>query len=192
MPRLLLVFSAALYVGCSPAGNEETGSSDAGPPPPLVFTPGPDLKRLTITADPARVPDVSFTDARGDERQLSDFRGQAMVLNFWATWCAPCIHEMPSLDRLEQTKGGDDFVVLVMSNDRAGANVVDPFFEEVGLTALDKYYDPRSELARAMGVTGLPTTIVIDANGYERARLQGPAEWDSQDAKALVSAVLGK
>lgn len=190
MPRLLLVLSAALYVGCAPAGNEETGVGDAGPPPALAFTPSGTLEKFTVTEAPARLTDMPFTDAEGYERRLSDFQGQTILLNFWATWCAPCVHEMPSLDRLEQAKGGRDFIVIAMSNDRGGANVVDPFYEETGLTALGKYYDPRGELGRALGVTGLPTTILIDKNGYERGRLQGPAEWDSPEAKSLVDAVV--
>ena len=197
VPRLLLVFSAALYVGCGPAGNEETGSAQrSGPPTALDFTPSGTLEKFVVSEAPVRLTgeaaDTVFTDSGGNERRLRDFEGQAVLLNFWATWCAPCIHEMPSLDRLEQAKGGDDFIVIAMSNDRGGANVVDPFYEETGLTALGKFFDPRRELGRALEVTGLPTTILIDKNGYERGRLMGPAEWDAPEAKALVDAVVGE
>ena len=117
---------------------------------------------------------------------MGDLKGRFVLLNFWATWCAPCKQEMPALERLQVLRGGDDFIVVAMSNDREGTNAVTPYFDEAGFTALEKFYDPKGNLTRALGVTGLPTTILINAEGLELGRIEGPAEWDSEDALALI------
>ncbi|MFN3233502.1 MAG: TlpA family protein disulfide reductase [Alphaproteobacteria bacterium] len=135
-------------------------------------------------------PDVTFENDVGSTLRLADFEGRVILLNLWATWCGPCVHEMPSLDRLQAQRGGKDFIVIALSSDRGEARAVDPFFEETGLTELQKFYDPMNEMGRALGVRGLPTTLLIDAQGREVGRLEGPAEWDSEEALALIDAVL--
>ncbi len=184
LSQLAIVLSAALYVGCGPAGNQETGIH------PPDHTPTDSVSAFEFAPELAPVPDEPFQNASGGTLRLSDFEGRVVLLNLWATWCGPCKHEMPSLNRLQEQKGGKDFLVIALSSDRAEARAVDPFFEEWGLKALEKFYDPMNAVGRALGVRGLPTTLLIDAQGREIGRLEGPAEWDSPEAIALIDAVM--
>jgi thiol-disulfide isomerase/thioredoxin len=124
-------------------------------------------------------------DANGKPTSLADFRGRVVLLNFWATWCGPCVAEMPSLDRLEAALGGEDFIVVAVSEDRNPA-VVEPFFAEHQIGHLAQYHDPGGALASAFGIRGLPTSAVIDRKGNVVGRIEGAAEWDSAQAKALI------
>ena len=110
-----------------------------------------------------------------------------MVLNFWATWCAPCLEEMPSLNRLQASRGSPQFEVVALSSDRGGRDKVEPFFKENSIDALGIYLDPTNKLARAFKLRGLPTTVVIDGAGREVGRLEGTAAWDSAEAWTLLS-----
>jgi thiol-disulfide isomerase/thioredoxin len=127
-----------------------------------------------------------FLDAEERETSLRAFRGRLVLLNFWATWCAPCIREMPSLDRLQAKLGGEGLAVVAVSEDFKGREVVVPFFERLGLEALDTYLDPDGTLAAAVGVAGLPTTLLIDREGRVIGGLEGPAEWDSDEAIRFI------
>jgi thiol-disulfide isomerase/thioredoxin len=142
------------------------------------------IEKLREAARP--LPPASFTDAEGREHRLEDFAGQGLVVNFWATWCPPCVAEMPALDRLQAMLAGEGVRVLALSSDRGGRAVVERFYERLSLRHLGLWLDPRGAAARALGVRGLPTTVIVDRAGTERARLEGEAEWD---APALVAAV---
>jgi thiol-disulfide isomerase/thioredoxin len=131
-------------------------------------------------------PDLTFLDGQGMERKLSDFRGKVVLLNLWATWCAPCVREMPSLERLQAKLGGDRFMVLALSQDRGGLAQVLPFFETQRLKGLDIYVDKTMAAARAVKAPGLPTTLLIDAEGREIGRLVGSTEWDAPEAIAYI------
>ena len=115
-----------------------------------------------------------------------DFHGQAVLLNFWATWCAPCVREMPALDRLQARLGPEGLSVIALSVDRRGLEVVEPFYRRLSIEALDIYLDPANQVARSFTVPGLPTTYLIDPDGQMVGVLAGPAEWDSPDALALM------
>lgn len=132
-------------------------------------------------------PDTVFLDESGVEKRLSDWKGKVVLLNFWATWCAPCREEMPSLDRLEADLGGDDFAVVTVATGRNPLPGIKKFFEEEEIENLPILTDARQELARAMGVRGLPVTVLLDREGREVARLIGDAEWDTDAAKSLIS-----
>lgn len=136
--------------------------------------------------DPAPAPDVAFLDANGDTIKLDTLRGQVVLLNFWATWCAPCVKELPALDSLQADLGGADFTVLLVSVDRKGAAVADPFLEGLEIGHLKTAIDAKSNLVRAFGAAGLPTTFLLDREGRVRGRLQGDAAWDSEAAKDLI------
>ncbi|MEQ8602275.1 MAG: TlpA disulfide reductase family protein [Marivibrio sp.] len=131
--------------------------------------------------------DAPFFDADGAVRHFSDFRGRTLLVNFWATWCAPCIKEMPYLAALQDDLGGPDFTVLAISQDRGGPEVAEPFVRDrLGLPALPLYYDPKLTLGRDMGVRGLPTTFAVDKRGRTVGYLAGLADWSGPDAKALL------
>jgi thiol-disulfide isomerase/thioredoxin len=130
--------------------------------------------------------DLVFESLDGLPRPLSSFRGKVLLLNYWATWCAPCIEEMPSLDRLQAKLGGPAFEVVAVSIDRQGRKTVEPFIERLGLERLTILLDPKGATSRALGLRGLPTTLVIDREGRELGRLEGEAQWDSDAAEALL------
>ncbi len=127
------------------------------------------------------MPPLTFTDAEGKPYDLGHFGGRMLLVNLWATWCAPCVAEMPSLDRAQQALDAEGWTVLPLSSDRAGKSQVEPFYQRTGLRHLGIWLDPRGAAARAVGARGLPTSLVIDRQGQEVARLEGEAAWDSAD-----------
>ncbi len=143
------------------------------------------LAKLTAT-DPTPVTDAVFYDTEGGEHRLQDYAGKVVMLNFWATWCAPCREEMPSLDALEAEMGGDDFAVIALATGRNPLPGIEKFFEETGVANLGILLDPKQQIARPMGVMGMPVTVLIDREGNERARLIGGADWSSEASKQVI------
>ncbi|HJS87053.1 MAG TPA: TlpA disulfide reductase family protein [Acetobacteraceae bacterium] len=135
---------------------------------------------------PRAVPELHFTDGSDHQLTLTEFKGRAVLLNLWATWCMPCRKEMPSLDRLAAKLGGPDFMVVPLSIDRKGTAVVLPFYRELELTSLGIYVDLSGKAPLALEASGIPMTLLIDREGREVARLSGAAEWDSP---AMIQAV---
>ena len=131
-------------------------------------------------------PPVPFLNEKGERLTLEKFRGHVVVLNLWATWCAPCVEEMPTLDQLQQQLADVDVVVVALSLDRGGPQAVRAFFEEHEIEHLEVYVDPTMQAQGGFSVIGLPTTIIIDKEGRERGRIVGPAEWDEARAADLV------
>lgn len=150
------------------------------------------MKKLMFHEAPRPVPDIPIATPEGGTVTLADYRGKWVVLNFWATWCAPCRVEMPALDRLQAEMGGPGFAVVTVATGRNSPRGIDKLFEETGVTQLPKYQDQSSGLARNMGVMGLPVTVVLNPEGQEVARMTGDAEWDSDSAKAIVAALMGE
>ena len=132
-----------------------------------------------------------FFDARGGQRRLSDHRGRGVVFNFWATWCAPCIREMPDLDHLKTLVAENGVDVLALSEDRKGVDRVEKFYKMTEIRNLDILLDDNGGMLRDLRVRGLPTTLLIDADGMEVARIQGAAVWDSRDVVAFIRRCLG-
>ncbi len=155
----------------------------AVPEPPLT---GVFKDNFTLLIPPVPAPGTTFKDADGQRVTLATFRGRVVLLNFWATWCAPCIREMPSLDRVQAQFEEAGLTVVAVSEDFAGVPVVQPFFERLKLEHLQVYLDVEFALAKALGVRGLPTTLLIDRQGRLVGGLEGPAEWDEDDASALI------
>ncbi|MFV0246277.1 MAG: TlpA family protein disulfide reductase [Qingshengfaniella sp.] len=149
------------------------------------------LKKLTFSAPKPPVP-TPFTDLDGGTHALTDFQGKVVLVNFWATWCAPCREEMPALDALQAQYGGDDFQVLPIATGPNPPAALTRFFTEEGIAHLPLYTDPNQALARAFGVLGLPLTLILDRNGQEVARLIGDAEWDGDSARAIVEGLIAQ
>ena len=144
-----------------------------------------DMKKLALV-EPAAIPEAVLLDAAEAEHSLAEYRGKWVVLNFWATWCAPCREEMPSLDALQAQMGGKDFQVVAIATGHNPPPAIHKFLDEAGVKNLPVLLDPRQALAREMGVMGMPVTVLIDRQGNEIARLMGGADWASETALALV------
>jgi thiol-disulfide isomerase/thioredoxin len=129
---------------------------------------------------------LAFTDGEGQEIRFDTLRGKGLVVNFWATWCPPCVAEMPALDRLHATLAREGVEVLALSSDRGGRNAVAPFYQRIGIRNLAIALDPRGGAGRTLGIRGLPTTILVDRAGLETARLEGEADWDRPELIAAV------
>src|SRR5262249_9733984 len=137
-----------------------------------------ELGKFVAISPPQPVPEVSFTDGEGSRVDFGAFAGKTVLVNLWATWCAPCIKEMPSLERL-QNQLDDKLTVIAISQDRGGAKAVDPFVVKLGLKAVKIYLDPKSAVGRAFNVEGLPSSFLIDRDGKVVGRVDGEAVWDS-------------
>ena len=131
------------------------------------------------------MPDICFTDARGKPACLSQWRGRVVLLNLWATWCAPCRQEMPQLDRVQARLGGRDFEVLALSMDKRGAPAVRNFYERTGVRALAVYVDEQVRATEALAARGIPVSLLIDRQGRVVERISGPVDWS--DAARLAS-----
>ncbi|MBV7264790.1 TlpA family protein disulfide reductase [Erythrobacter ani] len=188
---LVLAASALALAGCDSApeetaqrGNAAEANGGAPTPPPL---PGQIVRFKAGT----ELPDLSFTDPGGAELSLSDLKGTPVLLNLWATWCAPCVIEMPTLDALA-TEMGDDLKVLTVSQDVRGAELVEPFFAQRDFANLEQWLDEDATLNAALNEDGLmPLTILFDGEGKELFRVAGGYEWDSEEAVAQISEAIG-
>ena len=147
-----------------------------------------DMKKLALHEAPVPLPEAVLLDAEDGEHSLADYKGRWVVLNFWATWCAPCRREMPSLERLQAAM--PELAVVPVATGRNAVEGIRRFFDEAGVIALPILRDPKSNLSRGMGVMGLPVTVILNPEGEEVARLIGDAEWDSESAKAVLAALM--
>lgn len=157
--------------------------------PPSIATPAPPTEALVMLDPPEAAPATTYVAAGGAAASLADHAGKVVVLNFWATWCAPCVRELPSLDRLAAALPRENFAVLALSTDRGGDKKAGPFLEKLEIERLAADLDPKSALARALGLRGLPTTFVIDPDGKVVAKLEGIAEWDSPEFVAWFKSI---
>jgi thiol-disulfide isomerase/thioredoxin len=148
--------------------------------------PPKNLSNFSSQTPPRAALKYPFFDAQDGEHTIADYKGLGIVLNFWATWCSPCIKEMPDLIHLKNLLKEDNVTVLALSVDRGGAKKILRFFKNQGLEDLDILVDKKSKLARKSGVRGLPVTILIDAKGLERGRVTGIAPWDEPEVVNFV------
>jgi thiol-disulfide isomerase/thioredoxin len=138
------------------------------------------------------VADLEFADGRGQAKRLSEWRGRVVLVNLWATWCAPCREEMPSLAALEQALGSKDFEVVAISLDRKGAEVAGAFLKDTGASDIELYVDTTAATLDRLQAIGLPASVLIDRLGNEIGRMLGPADWSSPEALALVRAAVAE
>ena len=172
---------ARAYIAAALLATPATAGTD--PAPLAAVVPGMEVQA------PAAPPVTAFTRADGTEGDLSDYAGQVVVLNFWATWCAPCKAEMPSLQSLQDTVGGDGVAVVTMAFGRHNPAQMAAFFEEAGIDTLPLHLDAAGDLARGVGVTGLPTTVILDEEGRVIARMTGEADWAAPGIVAALRAL---
>ncbi|MDP2086549.1 MAG: TlpA disulfide reductase family protein [Gemmobacter sp.] len=150
-----------------------------------------EMRKLVVHDAPVAAGTAVFTARDGTEHRLSDWQGKVVVLNFWATWCPPCRAEMPALDALAEAMAPDVEVVTVATGRNMPA-AIDKFFADAGIVRLPILLDPKSALAREMGVVGLPVTVVLDREGREVARMIGEADWMTAEARAMLAAVAAR
>lgn len=173
--KWLVVLYTALILGANPGWTDVADLRDG------------DMKKLMLHEAPVPVPEAVLLDAEDGTHSLADYRGKWVVLNFWATWCAPCRQEMPSLDRLQAAM--PEIAVVPVATGRNAVEGIRRFFEQAEVKGLPILRDPTSDLARAMHVLGLPVTVIINPEGQEVGRLIGDAEWDSDSARAIMAAL---
>jgi thiol-disulfide isomerase/thioredoxin len=153
-----------------------------------------EVAALTMATAPLRLPDLTFEDADGKPRKLSEWRGKTVLLNLWATWCVPCRKEMPALNDLQTKLGGKDFEVVAVNIDTRDPEKPKNFLKEANLTRLAYFTDQKAKVfqdLKAIGrALGMPTSVLIDAQGCEIGTIAGPAEWASDDAVKLIKAAV--
>ncbi|MGD1035873.1 MAG: TlpA disulfide reductase family protein [Roseiarcus sp.] len=154
-----------------------------------------DIAALAVDRTPRPAIPIAFDGSDGRKLTLADFRGRALVLNLWATWCVPCRAEMPALDRLQAKAGGKDFEVVAVNVDTARLDRPGAFLDEIGVKSLARYADPSGDSFESLRVAGkalgLPTSLLIDKDGCELGVVAGPVNWDSDDAAKAVEALKG-
>jgi thiol-disulfide isomerase/thioredoxin len=144
------------------------------------------IGQFTLIKPLRPAPEVPLRDEKGASVTLAKFKGKVVLVNFWATWCAPCVREMPALDALQAKLGTDRFVIVAVSLDRLGFAKITPFLERIGVERLTVLLDQKRALYRKVNGQGLPTTLLLDHEGKVRGYLEGPAEWDGKAAEALI------
>jgi thiol-disulfide isomerase/thioredoxin len=153
-----------------------------------------EVAALTMATTPLKLPDLTFDDANGSAKKLSDWRGKTILLNLWATWCVPCRKEMPALDELQAKLGGKDFEVVAVNIDTRDPEKPKNFLKDGNLTRIAYFHDQKAkvfqDLKNVGRALGMPTSVLVDAQGCEIATIAGPAEWASEDAIKLIKAAV--
>lgn len=149
-----------------------------------------DMRKLNFHSEPQAVSAQPFNTWDGGEGHLADYAGKYVVLNFWATWCPPCLKEMPHLSALQAEMGSDSFEVVTIATGRNPPQAMKRFFDDIAVDNLPLHTDPRQVIARDMAVLGLPITVILDPEGQEIARMRGDADWSSDSAKAIIAALV--
>jgi thiol-disulfide isomerase/thioredoxin len=188
---------AAVYVTLDDQGNGggsavcAAARTQAAALDPLI---GGEIAAFRIAKQPEKLSELAFTGEGGEAMTLADFDGRVALVNLWATWCAPCRKEMPSLDRLQAALGGEDFVVVPVSIDTGGRDRPAQFLQSIEVQNLPLYTDPTTKIFEALKgrglAVGLPVTVLLDRDGCLLGHINGPAEWDSDDGRRLIEAAI--
>jgi thiol-disulfide isomerase/thioredoxin len=183
-----LVYTALLPLASPAAGQalDEAGRAH------LAALRAEDMRKLVVHDAPGAIPDVAFHAPDGTETTLAASNGKVRLVNFWATWCAPCREEMPALEALQEGLGGPDFEVILIATGRNSPEAIARFFEEEHIDALETGLDPRGALAQELGIPGLPVTLLLNREGEEIARLLGGADWNGESAHAIVQELIAR
>ncbi len=177
------------------ATRQDPGSQPESAPESAAAPSAPSAKSdfgdIAWHESPIPAPATIFKNAADEDITLADFAGKVLVVNFWATWCAPCIKEMPTLDALQAKLGGPDFEVLVISQDREGASVAEPFMAKNEWSNLALYTEAGNRFGRDANLRGLPTTLIIGKDGNEHGRVEGDTDWNSPEIEEQLRALMG-
>lgn len=171
----VVIAAVAFFPRSEPAGPEV-----AFGPPVIGSMRHFDLAKVRLPR-----PDISWTTGSGKTVSLSDFQGKVVLLNYWASWCAPCLRELPSLDRLAARYNSDKFEVIALNVDPEGKALAEKTARSLNLTALTLNLDPELVAYRAIGIRAMPSTFLFDHNGVVIGVLRGGTEWDSREAETL-------
>lgn len=192
---LVLGGGAAFYSLTGDAGNGSCSAARAAAARMAPLAKG-EVAAVEVRPRPEPAPAFAFTGPDGKPLTLADFKGRTILVNLWATWCAPCLKEMPALDRLEKEMGGPDFAVVSINIDTRNLDKPKAWLAENKVTTLPFYGDPQAAtfqaLRKAHKVEGMPVSIIVDKAGCELGIIQGPADWASADSKALMAAAIGR
>lgn len=187
---------AAFYSGPGNAGNSASCTAARSVAETMRPLARGEVAAVQVADRPAPAAALDFLDKDGKPTSLAAFAGRTVLVNLWATWCAPCLHEMPSLDRLQTEMGGPDFAVVAINIDTRNLHKPRAWLADKKIAALAFYSDPEAgvfqSLRKAHKVEGMPVSLIVDREGCQLAMIQGPADWASGDAKALIAAALGR
>lgn len=192
---LALGGGAAFYSVTGDAGNGSCSAARATAERMKPQVKG-EVAAVEIRSRPQPAPELAFTGPDGQPTTLATLKGKTLLVNLWATWCAPCLKEMPSLDALQKEMGGPDFAVVAINIDTRNLDKPKAWLAENKITTLPFYGDPQAATFQALRaahkVEGMPVSIIVDKAGCELGIIQGPADWASADSKALMKAAIGK
>ena len=193
----LVAAGAVLYGTLAPAGKtvSDCPANSAKLAARLAPLAKGELAALQVASEPRRAIQIAFQREDGAKLTLADFKGRAVLLNLWATWCIPCRAEMPALDRLQAAKGGPGFEVVAVNVDTAKPERRAVFLDKVGVKSLARYLDSSGDAFETLHkdgkALGLPVTLVVDRHGCELGVVEGGAKWDSAEAQALITTLKG-
>jgi Thiol-disulfide isomerase and thioredoxins len=195
------IYGMAPVSGNGPAGQSETVVAEAVVPDATCAAEADiaaaidplakgEVAALAVQEAPRGLPTLSFIDDADRQMSLADFAGRPLLVNLWATWCAPCREEMPALSELEAAMGGEDFSVVAINIDTGERAKPEAFLKEIGVDNLGLYRDPSmgvfNTLKKEGLALGLPVTLIVSAKGCLLGIMNGPANWSGADAKALI------
>jgi thiol-disulfide isomerase/thioredoxin len=186
-PAYLIVTIVVICIAAAIGGY--LASSGPSQPAPLQHQQEVAIGKFTPVSPPLPAPAVAFAARDGKTMRLADFHGHWLLLNLWATWCGPCIKEMPSLDRM-QARLHPALDVVAVSEDRNGAKAVEPFLASLHIDAMAIGLDPAGDMAGAFHIQGLPTSFLIDPQGRVVAKLEGTVNWDSTPTLATLKGLM--
>jgi thiol-disulfide isomerase/thioredoxin len=188
--------AAVIIIGVAALATREASDPPSPDAPPEAAMPSKapaksNFGQIVWHESPVSAPATVFQDGFGAEISLLAFKGKVLVVNFWATWCAPCVKEMPTLDALQEKLGGPEFEVLAISQDREGARVAKAFMDTNQWTNLALYTEPGARFAKDASLRGLPTSLVIDKLGNEIGRVEGDTDWGSPEIEQSLRDLIG-
>ena len=189
LAAVIIICVAVVATRQAPAPASSDGPPSASAPPEALAKSN--FGEIVWHRSPQPAPATIFKDRAGADVSLAAYNGKVLVVNFWATWCAPCVKEMPTLDALQARLGGADFEVLAISQDREGAQVAEPFMETNQWTSLALYTEPAARFAKDAGLRGLPTSLIIDKAGNEVGRVEGDTDWGSPETEQSLRDFMG-